>query len=452
MVNTNVESSPANISHLLRRAGWGGTPADIERGVEEGIEATVAGLLDPSTAPPAGDAHRTDGLEAYSRADFVVWWYHLAVTSPAPGLERLAWFWHGHFATSFAKVRFPSLLRNQLVSLRRHATGRFDDLLELMSHDAAMNLWLDLHTSIVGQPNENFARELMELFSLGVDGGYTQSDVGEAGRAFTGYGLALDPSARFRPVGTELRPALHDYGTKTVLGVTGELTGRDVIAAIVDRPECHRFVARRFWSRYAGTVAPDTVVDQLAASFAERLSVADLLTSMLSSEAFYTSDVKAGLVAQPVETLVRTLRNFELPVPDLGDISFEDTSGQMRARAAGLLEISRLLGQVPGAPPNVGGWPHNEGWLATDTAAGRLIAGTALGAIVAEAETDLSEELRSLAPDELAERMIRQFGLVEWSEATFKAAETAAGSERSSAAAVKATFALVFTSPEVTLS
>ena len=127
--------------------------------------------------------------------------------------------------------------------LRRHSLGRFDDLVEAVTHDAAMNIWLDLHTSVVGRPNENYARELMELFTLGVDG-YAQVDVAEAARAFTCYGLERPPGLR-RPVGTRLRPALHDYGTKTVLGRSGLLTGRDVIATITQRPECHRYVVAR---------------------------------------------------------------------------------------------------------------------------------------------------------------------------------------------------------------
>ncbi|MDG2111158.1 MAG: DUF1800 family protein, partial [Actinomycetota bacterium] len=271
-------SSSTNIAHLLRRAGWGGTPAEIDRGVEEGVAATVARLLDIDSAPPAGDAHHSAGIDGYKPPDFMVWWYHLAVSSPTPGIERLAWFWHGHFATALTKVRYAPLLRNQLVALRRHGLGRFDDLLELISHDTAMNLWLDLYTSVVGRPNENFARELMELFSLGVDGGYTQTDVSEAARAFTGYGLRTAPNARRRPVGTELHPELHDYGHKSVLGVSGDLSGADVIAAIVDRPACHHHVVNRMWLRYAGTMPSEAVLDELAAVFAARLDIGDLLT------------------------------------------------------------------------------------------------------------------------------------------------------------------------------
>ena len=445
-------ANPADIAHLLRRAGWGGTPAEIQRGVAEGIAATIDRLFDIDAAPPAGDAHRSPGIDAYKPPDFIVWWYRLAVASPTAGIERLAWFWHGHFATALTKVRFASLLRNQLVTLRRHGLGRFDDLLELMSHDTAMNLWLDLYTSVVGRPNENFARELMELFSLGIDGGYTQHDVSEAARAFTGYGLRTDPTARRRPVGTELHPELHDYGQKTVLGVTGALTGSDVIAAIVERSACHRHIVGRMWLRYAGTSPPDSVIDELAAVFASRLDVGDLTRAMLTHPDFYSSSVKSGLVAQPVETLVRALRNFEVDVSDLSQTSLDDALAPQRQAARRLLQWSRLLGQLPGLPPNVGGWPHNDGWLTTDKAAGRLAVGIELGAVVARAETTLSEQLRAADPSELVELLLRQFGLVEWSDNTAIAAGVAATSESRGVEAVQAAFALVFASPEVALT
>ncbi len=452
MAETNVDSTEENVAHLLRRAGWGGTPDEIAVGAAAGIDATIAGLLDVDAAPPAGDAFRDVGLEAYDPPDFIAWWYRLATTSPTPGIERLAWFWHGHFATGLTKVRFPSLLRDQLVTLRRHGLGRFDDLLELMSHDAAMNIWLDLHTSVVGRPNENFARELMELFSLGVDGGYSQTDVSEAARAFTGYGLRSAANAPRRPIGSELKPELHDYGHKTVLGASGDLTGRDVIEAIVSLPACHRHVVRRLWLRYAGTDPSSETLEYLVAEFARRLDVGDLLTALLTCEEFYSEGVRTGLVAQPVESFVRTLRNFEIEVPDLTGTTVQDAPPQQRQAARRLIGWSRLLGQMPGLPPNVAGWPHNEGWLATDKTAGRLMVGVELGAVVGGSDTALSDELRSLGPDELAETILRRFGRLSWSDATIRAAADAAATVGRGPESVASAFALIFSSPEVTLT
>jgi uncharacterized protein (DUF1800 family) len=447
-------ATPDNVSHLLRRAAWGATPDEIDRAAADGIAATVDRLLDPTTAPPAGDAYREPtGREAYRPAAFILWWFHLVSTSPASGIERLLWFWHGHFATGLRKVRYPALMRDQFVGLRRYGLGRFDDLLSVVTNDAAMNVWLDLHTSIAGRPNENYARELMELFTMGVGSGYSQTDVAEAGRAFTGYGLVYSPRPRPRPLGTRLRPELHDYGVKTVLGRTGPLSGDDVIHEIVARPECHRFVATRFWLRYAGTEPSEATVDDLASSFSGELLISDLLRTMLTHEAFYGDDVKAGLVTQPVELLVRTVRNFELPVADPSTASLEDVLEGADRRGGAILRWAELMGQVPGLPPNVGGWPHNDAWLTSDRAAGRLLVGAEVGRLIATADTDLSANLRALSrlPEELAATILAQFGLVSWSAETL---QTAAAAARGSSGrdAVAAAFAAVFVSPEVTLA
>jgi hypothetical protein len=151
----SVESSRRNAAHLLRRAGWGGTEAEIARVTRDGIEASVDRLLDVSEARPAGEPGRSRGEAPYPEEALLLWFVHLAVTSPTPALERLLWFWHGHFATSLEKVEFPDLLLRQWVTLRRLAMGRLDDLLLAMTHDPAMNVWLDLNMSVVGRPNEN---------------------------------------------------------------------------------------------------------------------------------------------------------------------------------------------------------------------------------------------------------------------------------------------------------
>lgn len=308
----SVEASRRNAAHLLRRVGWGGTESEIDRVTRDGIEASVDRLLDVSGAPPAGEPGRSRGEAPYSEEALLLWFVHLAVTSPTPALERLWWFWHGHFATSLEKVEFPDLLHRQWVTLRRLAMGRLDDLLVAMTHDPAMNVWLDLHTSVVGRPNENYARELLELFSMGAGNGYTQADVVEAARALTGYGLRYDARAD-RPVAARLDPALHDYGAKTFLGQRGNFDVDDIVGIVVERPECHRFVAGRLWFRYAGTEPPAGVLDELAGALGSRLRIDDLLRALLTHPRFYADEVRSGLVSQPVEILCRTVRGFEIP-------------------------------------------------------------------------------------------------------------------------------------------
>ena len=229
-----IEPIPRNAAHLLRRAACGGTPDEIARVTDEGIEATVDRLLDPSDAPPFPRPHRIRGEQPFEEWILGAAWMRLAATSPTPAIERLSWVWQGHFATGVSKVEWTDLLHAQWAMLRHRSLGRFDDLLHAVVHDAAMNLYLDLHTSVAGRPNENFAREVMELFSMGAGRGYTQSDVVEAGRAFTGYGIEYDRTIH-RAIGSRLLPALHDTGTKRILGSTGAfaagLGGQDLLPA-----------------------------------------------------------------------------------------------------------------------------------------------------------------------------------------------------------------------------
>src|SRR5207245_155413 len=160
-----------------------------------------------------------------------------------PLRERLTLFWHNHFATSVAKVRQPGLMQQQNALLRRHALGNFRTLLLEISRDPAMLVWLDSNNNVKGKPNENFARELMELFSLGL-GHYTEKDIQEAARAFTGWHTA---SGEFL-----FNPAQHDGGSKTVFGKTGDWDGGDIVRLVLDRPQAARFLTRKLYREFIG--------------------------------------------------------------------------------------------------------------------------------------------------------------------------------------------------------
>ncbi len=461
----SIPATPSNAAHLLRRAAWGGSPAEIARVVDEGIEAAVTRLLDATAAPTLVEPKDTPGYVPYEHETLVVWLLRSAANSPSPAIERLAWFWHGHFATSIEKVELADLMLRHYLTLRRHSLGRFDDLLAAVATDAAMNLWLDLHLSVAGNPNENFAREVLELFSMGAGNGYTQHDVVEAARAFTGYGFELDPTYE-RIVGSRLVPTLHDRTDKTFLGRTGNFDGADIIGIVVERPECHRFLADRFWLRYAGTAPPDGVLDDLAGAFAARLETRDLLGALLTHPAFYGDDVKGGLVGQPVEVVIRTIRGFELDLPDLttmtlGEIEeaddLADDGGEPLLPPGTLhpweaFEWLETLGQLPLLPPNVGGWPHNEAWLDTNRSAGRLLAGTELGRRLADGDGPVNDELRRAAAagaGPLTAAIMTRFGRESWSADLEEAIAIARadGGEGGLAAAI----AVAFTSPEVIL-
>ncbi|MGH9222248.1 MAG: DUF1800 domain-containing protein [Acidimicrobiales bacterium] len=357
------------LAHLYRRAGFGARPEELEAAVTAGYAKTLDRLLDltafdlgaervpPPTLTPVPDPLPSNGDErraiqnqalAETRA-MILWWLDRMVVSTNPLREKLTWFWHGHFATAFTKVREPALLYRQNQTLRRHGDGNFEELTQAVAKDPAMILWLDTQTNAVGKPNENFSRELMELFALGI-GNYTEKDVAEGARAFTGwrYDRAAD--------GFAFVSARHDDGLKSVLGTSGVLTGEQVVKTVIQNPQSPRFIVSKLWSHFAYPVAPsDRVVDELAPAFARNLDVSQLVQAVFRHPGFLSPPARTGLVKQPVEHLVGALRALNL-----------------RADKLTMLDGLREAGQMPFDPPDVGGWPQNGYWLGTASALARL--------------------------------------------------------------------------------
>jgi uncharacterized protein (DUF1800 family) len=233
----------------------------------------------------------------------------------------------------------------QNVLLRSQALGNFATLLHAIARDPAMLVWLDNARSRREAPNENFAREVMELFTLG-EGHYGERDVKEAARAFTGWSLERE-TGEYR-----FRPAFHDFGEKTVLGRTGRLDGDDVIDILLARPETARFVVAKLWREFISPEPNAAEVERWARLFREsRYEVKPLLRAMLTSEAFWSKDNRGALVKSPIDLVVGTLRTFDMRPFDLRPAVF--------ACAA--------LGQNPMSPPNVKGWPGGDAWITSAT-------------------------------------------------------------------------------------
>ncbi len=456
-------ATPRNVAHLLRRAAWGGTPAEIEHGVDIGIEALVDELYDVSAAPSLGEPKAVPGLYNFDVATLANWFVRTNASSSTPAIERLMWFWSGHFATSLDKVNTPDLLLLQWLTLRHLGLGRFDDILKAITRDPAMNVWLDLWLSSVGNPNENYARELMELFSMGESNGYSQADVVSAARALTGYGLEDLPGTGDRPVAAKLEPSRHDFGDKQFLGDIGNFDGDDIVDLIVERRECHEFIASRFWRRYAGTTPSGAVLSELGDAFGSRLRIDDLLRAMLTHDAFYEDEVHEGLICQPVELVIRAVRGFEIELFDDERLTIEEANDQFDAdREAGtptfflpwgVTSLTRMMSQEIGYPPNVAGWPHNESWLDSNRAAGRLMAGIEFGWGLLNVQHPVGTWLLDNFDDTpaLTAELMSRFGVVEWSEET-DAGLTAAYLPNDPYQTVISSIAVVFTSPEVTLA
>jgi uncharacterized protein (DUF1800 family) len=353
--------------HLLNRTGFGATDAEIREYAPLERAAAVERLLngarrEASVKPPAfvDDAftpyYKLRQLSADERKaalrtlveqgfELRAWWLREMLLTPSPLTERMTLFWHNHFATSQQKVRSGQLMYRQNVLLRRESLGNFATLLHAIAKDPAMLVYLDNAGSRRQAPNENFAREVMELFTLG-EGHYGESDIKEAARAFTGWSLDRETGEY------TFRRAWHDYGDKMVLGRTGSFDGDDVLDILLARPEAAQFIAGKMWREFVSPTPDAKEIARWAGVFrGARYEVKPLLRAVLNSDAFWSADHRAALIKSPVELVVGTLRTFEIHPFDLRPAVF--------ACAA--------LGQNPFSPPNVKGWPGGDAWIDSST-------------------------------------------------------------------------------------
>jgi uncharacterized protein (DUF1800 family) len=420
----------ATVAHLLRRTGFGPTPAEVDAALSRGYAATVDQLLDFSAPDPA-DANPLPSFAPYEAAgaknltvaqrqaiqkqrtldvgNLITWWLTRMATTVHPLREKLTWFWHGHFATSVQKVQRANYMATQNQIFRTMGAGNFETLTQAVAKDPAMLIWLDAASDVKAHPNENFARELMELFTLGI-GNYTENDVKEAARAFTGW--HIDRTSQTWAMNSRQ----HDSLAKTVLAQTGPWSGEDVIHILSNSPASAAWITSRLWSHFAYPVLPsDPVVQQLAPAYRSNRDISALLRSILMHPQFVSDTARTGLVKQPVEWTVGLFRALGLPPGD--------------KRIAPVL---RQLGQLPLEPPNVGGWPQNDYWLTTASSLTRLrVAVAAVGAAKVQAGS----------PADAAHLL----SVSSWSDTTGRALQQAATQP-------KVMLALALVSPEYTLA
>src|SRR5476649_2529554 len=269
------------------------------------------------------------------------WWMTEMLTTPSPLTEKMVLFWHNHFVSSLQKVRSPVLMYRQQLLLRKHALGYFGDMLHDVSKDPAMVVYLDNASNRKGQPNENFAREVMELFTLG-EGNYSEQDIKEAARAFTGWSIAPD-SGEFMS-----RALSHDDGVKTVLGRSGNFDGDAVLEILLAQPQTAEFIVAKLWREFVSPTPDAAEVKRIARMFRDnRYNIKVALRALLTSDAFYAPQNRAVLIKSPVELVVGTLRQFRF---ETGEVT-------------PFLLASRQLGQDLFAPPNVKGWPGGDAWI-----------------------------------------------------------------------------------------
>jgi uncharacterized protein (DUF1800 family) len=353
----------SDAAHLLRRAGVGGRRAEIQALVGlPGATAVAQVLATGAPQAPSDTPGRLAQPEVEDEAEYVLWvdmvqyWLDRLAGAGSPIQEKLTLFWHGHFVSEQNKIYDSRRLWQQNQLFRREGMGSFQTLVQHVAIDPAMLKYLDNAFNTKGNQQENWAREMMELFTLGVDQ-YSQGDVVSNARAWTGHGL-VDPY-KFTGQVYEFHPTKHDDGAdKTIFGITKNWNGPDVlneICAGVKRDTMARFIAAKVWSFFAYPNPDAGIVDTLAAAFvANGLSVTELVRSVFLHDAFWSPTARNGLVRSPAEYVAAVMRGVNRPASDLNPQWY----------MAG-------MGQELFNPPNVSGWRPNGYWLSTAAVSAR---------------------------------------------------------------------------------
>jgi uncharacterized protein (DUF1800 family) len=332
------------VGHLYRRAAFGARHAELEAGLKAGPESLISQLLKGGS----GQKEFDDEMSALARniaryndaAHLPAWWLARMLHGPHPLQEKITLFWHNHFATSYGKVQSAQFMLGQYELMRRHALGSFAEMLREMSGDPAMLIWLDGRDSKKGNPNENYGRELMELFSLGI-GHYTEKDIREAARAFTGWEIQGTKAV--------FNSKQHDDGVKAVLGQKGKWKADDIVRICLEQKSAAPFVVGKLYRfLISETVGPTPeLLEPLAKSFrASGYEFGALVKTMLSSNLFFSPLVYRTRIKSPVDFVLNIVRGLE------GKIG-------TTALAQSLAE----LGQNLFSPPSVKGWDGGKSWL-----------------------------------------------------------------------------------------
>ncbi|MCB0996224.1 MAG: DUF1800 domain-containing protein [Acidimicrobiales bacterium] len=397
-------------AHFCRRVGFGGSPADIAHFSGREIADVVNEVIDTVAALPGEPPDLDSPLQWVTQYKVTEWWLQRMIDGrwagrdpqvPSPLVEKLALFWHGHFTSGQDKVYDMRAMWTQNQLFRRSATGFFEDLCQEVAVGSAMLAYLDNANNIKGYEQENFARELMELFTCGV-GNFTESDVIAMAKAWTGHntigwnGSREDHTYVFRS-------DQHDNGQKTLFGITRNWNGPETITELCKgarQVETSKFITRKLYEFFVHAAPPQQTVDLLAGVFrVHGLAVRELLRAMFGLPEFWGAGARYALVKSPTEWVVDTLRRTGVPVAE---------TGAWWAMPA--------MGQKLFDPPNVAGWKQNAYWVSTATAWGR-----ARWASHLRWQLDglpVFQGINDLQPAEIVSMMLSTFGITQPSPAT----------------------------------
>lgn len=346
------------IVHLLRRAGFGASADEIDMYQRLGFKSAVNRLVDyeqvPNDALEAKVAQMEGELDITKLPAIQAIWLQRMLATARPLEEKMTLFWHDHFATANFKVGRPQVMYDQNKFLRSNAMGSFKDMLQGISRDPAMIRWLDGNSNRRSHPNENYARELMELFTIGV-GNYSESDVREGARAFTGW--FLDRDYRFT-----FNARQHDTGNKTFLGRTGKWNGDDVLNIILSKPVTAEYISTKLYHYFVHDHPSQAAIRQLAETFRNSgYKIRELVRATLNHPDFLSADSYHGVVRSPVEYLIGSMKT-------LGTDEF----------LPGVQGMLTRMGMNLYNPPSVAGWDWGTDWIGTNTYVERLNAAMTL--------------------------------------------------------------------------
>ena len=385
LTNTTLDPLQRDISltesaHLLRRTIIGPTIEEIDYISTLSIADAVEYILRDIPEPPIpGDwvndpfplnytdfsAEQRDSLQdVYNVYDIELneWWINQFFYNPTSITEQMTLFWHDHFATSIETVKYPPAMYHQNKVLRENSIGNFKDLVTMMTFDPAMMVWLDNDKNRVNSINENFARELLELFTMG-EGNYTQQDVMEAARGLTGY--------QTDGLNVYFNPNRFDDGQKTFLGQTGNFDANDIIDIIFQQPETSYFICEKLYKWFIYENPNEEIVNQLAQIMVENnYDIKPVLLALLNSEHFFDQNFKGSKYKDPLTHSIESLRQFYVDINQT--VYFQNTNTEFSFYEI-LRYVQNVGGQLIFYPPDVSGWPGYRNWINTFTLPNRKL-------------------------------------------------------------------------------
>ena len=421
----------ALMAHLLRRAGFGASRNELEEYIAMGYDGAVEALLNPSDPGNMPDdlirRYHVEQSELRDLAGSAAYWMYRMISTSCPMEEKIALFWHGLFATGYAKLNQARSLLNQVDMFRRSGLGSFEGLLVELSKDPAMIVWLDNNENHGSAINENYGRELLELFSMGI-GNYTEDDIKECSRAFTGWTLGNAEYMAVRaakdsiwPYGRiawhfDYRDEDHDAGEKTFLGETGKFNGEDIIAIIAKQESTARFVATRLFQFFAADEITEdgekAIQEMIASYFSSGYQIRAMLRTLFHTDYFKSDEARFARVKGPVEMVVGAIRmsgNYQNPA-----LGIEKVSDTMLYMGQGLLQ-----------PPTVEGWHEGSEWIDSGALVERVnFAARELSDVTSPGVRSIIDRLQAgadhgvLEPSDLADRCLDLLGPIEVSDET----------------------------------